>query len=314
MGGSRASGNADLVRDVEAEKQEHVDASLPPPRPVDSSQACKTDMACKPSMCGCVEGDLSSLSDSSAEKTLISVMACVLEQLVTRNDQLPFDPATATVFHGLRSPNVSVRAYLQRIHKYTNVSTGCLVCALLYIDRFMQRNKSILLTSRSVHRLLITSVVVSMKFLDDLYYNNVYYAKIGGIPTSEMNSLELEFLFRLNFDLHAPQEEYERYKYELHVHASRATNCSCAQENFDAAYSPPLAIPFQPAVDVDWNQPNHIQRNHIQPNHIQPNHIQPNHIQPNLIQPNHIQAADKTAHEAWAGPNASMGAECYVGM
>merc|ERR1711998_541875 len=69
-----------------------------------------------------------------------------------------------------------------------------------------------------------------MKFLDDLYYNNVYYAKIGGIPTSEMNALELEFLFRLNFDLHAPQEEYERYKYELHAHASRATSCSCAAD------------------------------------------------------------------------------------
>jgi len=243
---------------------------------------------CKPDMCGCVvEGDVPNSSDPSAEKTLISVMACVLEQLVTRNDALPFDPATATVFHGLRSPNVSVRAYLQRIHKYTNVSTGCLVCALLYIDRFMQRNKAILLTSRSVHRLLITSVVVSMKFLDDLYYNNVYYAKIGGIPTSEMNALELEFLFRLNFDLHAPQEEYERYKYELHVHASRATSCSCAQEQL-AAYSmnhsPPLAIPYQPAVEVDWNQPNHIH------------------------------AADKTAHEAWANANTTMGTECYVGM
>merc|ERR1711998_174957 len=69
-------------------------------------------------MCGCVvEGDVPNSSDPSAEKTLISVMACVLEQLVTRNDQLPFDPATATVFHGLRSPNVSVRAYLQQIHK-----------------------------------------------------------------------------------------------------------------------------------------------------------------------------------------------------
>jgi len=274
MGGSRASGHAELLRDVEAEKQEHVDTSLPPPRVADPAQACKADAACKPGMCGCVEGDLSALSDPalsdpSAEKTLLSVMACVLEQLVSRNDQLPFDPATATVFHGLRSPNVSVRAYLQRIHKYTNVSPGCLVCALLYIDRFMQRNKSILLTSRSVHRLLITSVVVSMKFLDDLYYNNVYYAKIGGIPTSEMNSLELEFLFRLNFDLHAPQEEYERYKYELQVHAACATNCFCAQEML-STYSTPLTIPYQPAVDVDWNHPDHVQ------------------------------AADKTTHEAWS--------------
>jgi len=277
MGGSRASGHADLVRDVQAEAQERVDTHLPPP-PVPAVQACKHHAASKPDMC-CAEGD--STADPSAEKTLISVMACVLEQLVARNDQLPFDPATATVFHGLRSPNVSVRAYLQRIYKYTNVSTGCLVCALLYIDRFMQRNKNILLTSRSVHRLLITSVVVSMKFLDDLYYNNVYYAKIGGIPTSEMNALELEFLFRLNFDLHAPQEEYERYKYELHVHAARASNCACAQSL--ASSHPTPIIPCQPTFGVEWHQTNHLQ------------------------------AAEKSSHETWAQSN-SLGAECYVSM
>jgi hypothetical protein len=237
MGGSRASGQADLVRDVEAEKQDHVDAPFPPTTLPPQVKEPYNINGSRPDI-GVVAGDLSHPSDSTTEKTLINVMACVLEQLVLRNDQLPFDPATATVFHGLRSPNVSIHSYLTRIFKYTNVSSGCLVCALLYIDRFIQRNKNILLTSRSVHRLLITSVVVSMKFLDDLYYNNVYYAKIGGIPASEMNTLELEFLFRLNFDLHAPQEEYERYFRELTVHAQYATSCACAQQNY-AQHSPP---------------------------------------------------------------------------
>jgi hypothetical protein len=292
MGGSRASGQADLLRDVEAEKQEHVDAQLPsvPPQ-VTKQYVSKPDVG--------AEGDLSDPSDASAEKTLIMVMACVLEQLVSRNDQIPFDPASATVFHGLRSPNVSIYSYLQRIYKYTNVSSGCLVCALLYIDRFMQRNKTILLTSRSVHRLLITSVVVSMKFLDDLYYNNVYYAKIGGIPTAEMNTLELEFLFRLNFDLHAPQEEYERYHRELNVHAQYASNCACAQglagqqtiipRNVKQDYTyHPAPVQQAPAMAVDWNQAAHA------------------------AHAAQLQS-DKAAHETWGNP--SFGAECcYVSM
>lgn len=273
MGGSRASGCADFVPNAETEKQELVDAPLPPPV---STEACKLFLPCKPDLPA--EGNLSTPGDSSREKTLISVVACVLEQLVARNDQLPIDPSAETIFSGPRSPNVSIRDYLHRIYKYTNVSSGCLICALLYIDRFMYRNKHVLLTSRCVHRLLITSVVVSMKFLDDLYYNNVYYAKIGGIPTAEMNALELEFLCRINFDLFAPKEEYERYQDELHVHAMRAMHCPCAQPlNY-----PPL-VPYSPAVGVDWKPTNHIQ------------------------------APDKAMDDA-AWVNTGMGTECYVSL
>ena len=42
------------------------------------------------------------------------------------------------------------------------------------------------------------------------YFNNAYYAKVGGVPCAEVNSLELEFLFSINFALHATTELYER--------------------------------------------------------------------------------------------------------
>ncbi|KAH9648030.1 hypothetical protein KPL70_025426 [Citrus sinensis] len=35
----------------------------------------------------------------------------------------------------------------------------------------------------------------------NLYYNNVFYAKVGGISTTEMNLLEVDFLFALGFQL-----------------------------------------------------------------------------------------------------------------
>jgi hypothetical protein len=215
-----------------------------------------------------VEGVVSDPPGVLAEKTLISVMACVLEQLVSRNDKIPFDASTATIFHGSRPANITIKAYLQRIYKCTNVSGGCLVVSLLYIDRFMERNKAILLTSQNVHRIIITSVVLAMKFLDDLYYTNAYYAKISGIPCAEMNALELEFLFRIHFDLHAPVrtavygrlpssyrrpttplqvEEYERYHRELSVHAQYACGCSCAQ-SLHSLHPPPKSTPLAAAL------------------------------------------------------------------
>eukprot|EP01018_Ginkgo_biloba_P003307 Gb_30101 [translate_table: standard] len=43
------------------------------------------------------------------------------------------------------------------------------------------------------------------------YYNNTYYAKVGGISTMEMNGLELEFLFRLGFRLQITVSAFESY-------------------------------------------------------------------------------------------------------
>ena len=57
--------------------------------------------------------------------------------------------------------------------------------------------------------------MVAAKFFDDIYYDNTYYAKVGGIPTTELNSLELEFLFMINFTLNVTPEVYIQYEQEV---------------------------------------------------------------------------------------------------
>ena len=58
-----------------------------------------------------------------------------------------------------------------------------------------------MISSLNVHRLLITSIMLASKFFDDVYYNNAYYARVGGISNSELNSLEMEFLKMSSFAL-----------------------------------------------------------------------------------------------------------------
>jgi len=103
------------------------------------------------------------------------------------------------------------------IHKYASCSAECFILALVYIDRLIQGN-NLTLTSLNVHRVIITSVMLGAKFFDDQYFNNAYYAKVGGVPCPEMNSLELEFLFSINFSLHVSGEVYNRYRGELAAH------------------------------------------------------------------------------------------------
>jgi hypothetical protein len=150
-------------------------------------------------------------------KSFVQVISCVLSRLILSNDsEVGPDgrPASSsgiiTKFHALRPPSIGIRDYLERINKYANCSPECLVLMLIYIDRLIQKN-SLVLSSLNVHRIVITAVMIAAKFFDDQYFNNAYYAKVGGMPCAEVNSLELEFLFSIKFSLHVSTEVYGKY-------------------------------------------------------------------------------------------------------
>uniref|UniRef100_A0A6U3CVW3 Cyclin n=1 Tax=Lotharella globosa TaxID=91324 RepID=A0A6U3CVW3_9EUKA len=159
-------------------------------------------------------------------KAIVPVLACVLNQLCARNDQLSLDPKYVSKFHALRPPGITIRDYLERIAKYAACSGECFVLALVYIDRIIQSNPNFVVNSLNIHRLLITSVMISAKFFDDQYFNNAYYAKVGGVPCKEMNSLEVEFLFLTNFSLFVTYDTYKQYHTELRNHAKHSS-CAC---------------------------------------------------------------------------------------
>lgn len=114
------------------------------------------------------------------------------------------------MFHGLRAPPIGVEAYLVRIAKYAKCSPACFVQAVALIFRLAKRDAAYQLTSLNVHRLVLTGVLLSAKFLDDHYYNNAFYAKVGGVSTAELNRLEVEMLQLLGFRLLVPREELEQ--------------------------------------------------------------------------------------------------------
>ncbi|XP_024363913.1 cyclin-U1-1 [Physcomitrium patens] len=150
---------------------------------------------------------------------VITVLASVLDRLVARNEQFAntpsqpgvFNSKKLTIFHGLRAPSISIAKYLERIFKYTNCSASCFVVGYVFIDRLIHRQPDLLVTSLNVHRLLVTSVMVATKILDDVHFNNAFFARVGGVSVGELNRLELEFLFRLDFRLTVTVSIFESY-------------------------------------------------------------------------------------------------------
>lgn len=62
------------------------------------------------------------------------------------------------------------------------------------------------------------AIVLAIKFQDDDYYRNDYYAKIGGITVKELNGLEKEMLQFLDFQLYISQEIYNTYLAKLKLY------------------------------------------------------------------------------------------------
>eukprot|EP00949_MAST-11_sp_MAST-11-sp1_P000518 g518.t1 len=155
--------------------------------------------------------------DSDTGASIVKVLAAVLSKLVATNDERNTDSTKITKFHALRPPSISIENYLKRISKYASCSSECFVLALIYIDRVIQRQQ-FLINSLNVHRMIITSVMMAAKFFDDHYFKNAFYAKVGGVPCHEMNSLEVEFLFLINFSLHVTPEVFCKYYNELCNH------------------------------------------------------------------------------------------------
>ncbi|KAG0583736.1 hypothetical protein KC19_3G159400 [Ceratodon purpureus] len=197
-----------------------------------------------------IDDDSNASSDREVPKVL-NVLAAVLERLVARNEQFANAPSQQgkklTIFHGLRAPSISIAKYLERIFKYTSCSPSCFVVGYVFLDRLIHRQPDLLVTSLNVHRLLVTSVMVATKTLDDVHFNNAFFARVGGVSVVELNRLELEFLFRLDFKLSVSVSMFESYCTYLERDISAVDKKpERVERSLPAFGSPPISSPGTP--------------------------------------------------------------------
>eukprot|EP00602_Paraphysomonas_sp_CaronLab_P004129 CAMPEP_0185024836 /NCGR_PEP_ID=MMETSP1103-20130426/8026_1 /TAXON_ID=36769 /ORGANISM="Paraphysomonas bandaiensis, Strain Caron Lab Isolate" /LENGTH=295 /DNA_ID=CAMNT_0027557901 /DNA_START=71 /DNA_END=955 /DNA_ORIENTATION=+ len=151
---------------------------------------------------------------------IIQVLSEVLTRLIDVNLKSNARQQFSTKFQSSYAPGISIYGYLERISKYAKCSANCFIVALIYIDRLIE-TRSIVLSSLNVHRILITSILLSTKVFEDEFYKNAYYAKLGGISTQEINSLELEFLSMVNFNMCVSTDTFKMYQQELQCFVSK---------------------------------------------------------------------------------------------
>ena len=145
-------------------------------------------------------------------------ISAILEELLKQNKQLSsykkkIYEQSKMVFSCHKKPKISILEYINRIIKYTYLEKSSLIVSLIYLDRICQND--ILLTDYNIHRLLLISIIISIKINEDKIFGNNYYAEVGGISIKEFNSIESDFVNFINYYLFVTEEEYFKYKMYL---------------------------------------------------------------------------------------------------
>ncbi len=108
-------------------------------------------------------------------------------------------------------PNISIKDYLIRIQNYSQMEKSTLILSLILMDK-MCKKSNIVLTIYNIHRILFSSVLISIKYNEDSYFDNTFYAQIAGIKPNELKLLEYKFLEFNDFNVYTNDYDYEQYE------------------------------------------------------------------------------------------------------
>jgi len=84
--------------------------------------------------------------------------------------------------------------------------------------------------------MLTVGTMLAAKLMDDRYFNNAYYAKIGGVGLTELNALELQMMVRLQYSLRVSGAE-------VSATLARLTRGEALSDADFAAAFPSLLVP-----------------------------------------------------------------------
>lgn len=114
-------------------------------------------------------------------------------------------------FSSYTIPTITLKEYLTRIQIYSGVESSTLILSLILIDK-MCKKSGILLTYFNIHRILFSSLLISIKFNEDSFFNNTFYSQIAGVKPEELQLLEYTFLEYNDFNVFVKDFEYIQYE------------------------------------------------------------------------------------------------------
>ncbi|CAO3662263.1 unnamed protein product [Rhizopus stolonifer] len=162
---------------------------------------------------------------------------------------------------------VPLRTFIQEVLKRSRTTYSTLQTALFYLFRI--RSSIVNHLSRMNHRapywedayvscgrrMFLASLVVASKFVQDKTYRNSAWAKIAGLPVSEINASERIFLNMIDYQLYISQPTFEQWYQLLHMHIEARTQNQPTHLHDLSLFNPPELIhtPTSPSTPPSFS-------------------------------------------------------------
>ena len=155
-----------------------------------------------------------SKDDFSLVKT-IEIISDLLNNICEENkDKSEIINKNIIPFMTQNIPSMSIKDYLLRLSQFTKMSESTIIIILIYIDRISNLN-NFRLTYKNIYKLILSAMIVAIKYNEDLFYSSAIYAKLDGLSVPELNYLEFHFLILIKFSLFIENDLFEKYKNNL---------------------------------------------------------------------------------------------------
>lgn len=97
------------------------------------------------------------------------------------------------------------------IGKFINISINIYIYYIIYYNLLIFLLTKYFSFQINSNRILIAASTLAIKFNEDDYFGNSFYAKVGGIRLSELNLLEESFFKLCNYNLFTQEVKFEQY-------------------------------------------------------------------------------------------------------
>eukprot|EP00298_Acanthocystis_sp_HF-20_P011693 c1951_g1_i1.p1 GENE.c1951_g1_i1~~c1951_g1_i1.p1 ORF type:complete len:246 (+),score=81.83 c1951_g1_i1:24-740(+) len=112
-----------------------------------------------------------------------------------------------SVFKCVTPVQISIGDYGQRLGVYMRCDSSSFVIAAIFIEKLFKTNPEFF-CPLSAHKLMCTSLLLGVKYNQDVLFGNKFYSEIFGVTLSELNLMESVMLRLLKFKLFVSSVEY----------------------------------------------------------------------------------------------------------
>ena len=108
----------------------------------------------------------------------------------------------------------SLRNFIIKLAKYVKIHDSTMILTLIYIDRMCKYSKTTIIYN-NIFQLVLTSLLIAIKYNEEKNFSFKYFASLGGITASELKILEKKFLYLINYNLYVDQKLFEKYNEDI---------------------------------------------------------------------------------------------------